>query len=169
MQYLARKIRRALWDETLQVDPEDVAADAVTNDLRTSSQTLSVWECGTKDELTEIALVLACGMKGSGPVGLVLLDADVLKSAGIPMVRTPADTPLASLNDRHVDLAELTLARLVAIARRIAEKVRSDTDCWEFRKQEVRDIVAKAVQEDRLSVQQLKKEWQDQIRDSGLA
>ena len=165
MQYLARKIQRSRWEEKLQADPEDVAADAVTSDLRTQGQTLSVWECGaTEDEMREIVLALACVMKGSDSMDLVLLDVNVLDSADVPIRRTPSNTPVVALNSRHTDLVELTLTRLGVVARHIADKVRSDTNCREFRKKEVRDIVIKAVHERRVRVESLKKEWQEEIQ-----
>ena len=170
MQYLAHIIRRSRWEEKLPADPEDVAADAVTHDLKTLGQTLSVWRCDTtEDEMREVALAFACTMREPDPIDLVLLDVGALKSADIPMKNTPGNTLIADLNSRHVDLAELTLTRLVVIARHIAENVRSGTHCREFRKKEVRDIVAKAVQEGRVRAQQLKKEWQDEIKGSNVA
>lgn len=163
--YLARRIKRARWEERLAPDPADVSADAVTVGLKTEGNRLSLWQCASHEaEIREVILACACAMKAPEPIDLVLLERDALESAGLSLECTPGNTPIMELRDRHVELTELTLAQLTIIAHRIAAKVRSDTDCYEFRLRQVQDIVVQAVWQRRIAIVSLRDGWQQELR-----
>ena len=45
MPVLARKIARAKWEPKPELGNDEIAADAVTADLKTTGNTLSFWRC----------------------------------------------------------------------------------------------------------------------------
>ena len=56
--YLVRKITRAKWDRTDQLGEVEIPADAVTADLRTTDNALSLWASpdAAGDGLTDAVL-----------------------------------------------------------------------------------------------------------------
>ena len=47
--FLARSIQRSKWPVKIEVTLDEIPADAITGDLRTSDNALSFWHCDSSD------------------------------------------------------------------------------------------------------------------------
>ena len=54
MGWLVRKISRARWKELEELESGAIAADAVTKDLKTEGNQLSLWTCENPGESSEL-------------------------------------------------------------------------------------------------------------------
>jgi len=65
LNFLARKISRAKWEPAPYTGPEGIRADAITGScLRTSNDTLSLWQCSQDvEDVSEVVLALASSME----------------------------------------------------------------------------------------------------------
>ena len=62
MPYFVRKIARAKWsNESITDNPFDIPADAITLDLKTFTNTLSVWEVTDEGKVGDAVLAIASG------------------------------------------------------------------------------------------------------------
>jgi len=93
--YIARKINQARWT-LAPYGEEGIRADAL-NCLRTTSDTLSFWEC---HDIEDVALAVAGGLDSVQKFDLVLLRKDHFSD--VKQVSTPGQTVVVDLQDRHM-------------------------------------------------------------------
>lgn len=158
MEFVVRKITRGKWDPQRGLAPDEVGADAVTSDLRAPGNELSVWECDPGDaELAEVVLALASTLERMSRLDLVLLERAGLEGGGLTLRATPergtANVP--QLNQRHVDIVGLDVARLGFLALQIRDRVRAGSGWRRFREREVLDILCAAIRFRRLDADRL--------------
>jgi len=158
---LARKVSKAKWESFIGVDDSAITADAVTCDLRTTNNDLSVWhiEEFTDAELHEAVLAIVSCQERLDSFDLAALDEEEIVARGLKVEKTEggARTPVDDLHERHHDIRCLTYDDL----RPLAEAVISS-----FRRNQVKritagkilDIVVEAIRAGRLELCNLRKE-----------
>ena len=167
--FLARKISRSKWKSQRELAEGDVRAQAIAADLRTDDDALSVWSCGaeqaTKEDAKEPALALASVMDRANVIDLVWIGKDALEQAGYPVVQTGGITNVPDLRSHHYDIRILDCAKLHDIATRIAEAIEEDHYC-RFSRSEVLDLLADAVESERLKIKNLKCRLRQQVQNT---
>ena len=100
MPYLIRRISRAKWDE---IEGGEVSADAITNDLKTFQNDLSVWLISNREELDRAVLALVTGGKQTklSTLHIILIEEEMIENNGLTLKETPGDTVVASLVNSH--------------------------------------------------------------------
>ena len=165
MEYLARKISRAKWEIKPSMGQDEISADAITGCLRTQDNALSFWQCNLNEEdVTEVVLALVTSMQRIDAMQIVLLHRNELEADIFTLKSTPGNTPIDDLHSRHRDVVNLDMKRLCALAEKIATKVRGDSDCYQFTRVKVREILHQAVKTGRVRIDQLQDKVQGEIR-----
>lgn len=162
--YLARKITRAKWDPKGDLPDGEIAADAVTGDLRTKGNTLSFWRCHSamNSDLEDAALAIAATWDRLDKLDLVWLATCDIQVAKLTLKETAGKTPVTDLIKRHVDLCKLDYVRLGKVAQMVAIAI-GDKQHRRFTKASVRDLLVQAVREERLSLDKLSEGLRDEI------
>ncbi|MFO7179763.1 MAG: hypothetical protein DIU78_013780 [Pseudomonadota bacterium] len=127
--------------------------------MGTQNNELSFWSCGCADEseLREAVLALAANGDRLDKMDLVWLARVDVEKAAVAINPSPdhANTPVEAEKKRHVDFTRLDLERLSRIARLMRDAIASDN--WKrFGKNDVLNVLVKAVREGRLKTEQLK-------------
>ncbi|MCI0418031.1 MAG: hypothetical protein L0312_02225 [Acidobacteria bacterium] len=164
MPYLARKVTRAKWDGEDDFAEDEIPADAVTADLRTTNNTLSFWrvELASNDEIRRTALALATAAERIDRMDIAWVEENSFGAHYISMNPSDGRTPVASLRSNHVDVTKLDLGRLGKVATFIAEALSQGQHC-RFTKKEVVQIIVKAVREDLVSINDLEPKVKEEI------
>jgi hypothetical protein len=162
--FLARKITRAKWTPKAGLEADEVPADAVTADLRTTENTLSFWRCGegAEGEVEEAALAIAAGGDRLDKLDVVWLSDEQLRSDGQTWKDTDGRTPVKSLVKQHVDLYRLDYVRL----GRVADGVVDAIECRRHRrltKKHITKLLAVAVEEGRVALADLEEKVQSEV------
>ena len=126
--FLARMVTRAKWEGRDGLAAAEIAADAVTGDLRTQRNALSFWECGagTPDDVEDAALAIAAGRDDVAKIEVVWLADDDLIADGQTLRNTEGRTPVTELVPRHVDVCQLDYVRLGTLARRVRRALEAE-------------------------------------------
>jgi hypothetical protein len=164
MPVLARKITRAKWGPKPELGPDEVAADAVTADLRTTGNALSFWRCESPngDDLKRAVLALAAAADRPDRLDVVCLDERAVTTSGLATKDTPGDTPVASLRLHHVDVEKLDVVRLGKVALMVVAAHRSNAGHL-MTKRQVVDLVVQAVKDGLLKVADLKDKMKEEV------
>lgn len=164
MSVLARKIARAKWEPKPGLDSAEIAADAVTADLRKTGNTLSFWRCQSSsgEDLKRAVLALAAAAERPDRLDLVYLDEATVRKHGLATRDTPGDTPVTSLRQHHVDIEKLDLIRLGTVAQLVAVAHRSKASHTITKKQVV-DLVTQAVKDGLVQVEDLKDKMKEEV------
>ena len=100
--FLARKISFPKWETHPDLSAGEIQADAITADLRTFGNKLSVWRCGDAKpaygDIQEAALAMASTMDRANKFDLVWFDKGELERAGFIIKQTAGETSVAGLS-----------------------------------------------------------------------
>lgn len=153
---LVRKIARAKWERNCLVTdgerPARIPADAITADLRTQGNTLSMWRCwdASDEEICNIVIALVAGFERLDRVQVVWFgEADITSS--VTLVSSPGNTPVADMRDRHVDAVDMDYEKLGVVAREIHRSL-GMSRCRMFSRRDVERLLKHAVQEGRVAL-----------------
>jgi hypothetical protein len=169
LDHLARRIARARWDvEPAFMAASDAPADAVTFDLRTKDNVLSLWRCSTSPaDVREVVLAMVSAFQDDPPekIFLVVVPASSLVDAGIILSEAEGRTPVADLRQRHVNAEHLTARDLSNLAQAMASSLGTAAEIAFTRKQFI-NIVADAVSEQRVKLGGLGRRLREEVEET---
>jgi hypothetical protein len=123
MSLLVRKIQRSKWGECSENIEIPVNSDALTNCLKTTGNTLSVWLADDDQDLDYAKIALIGTMTKLEKIDIVILDSPELLTNNIVLDETPGVTMAKSLIGRHRDLAKLTVLEMTKVSAIIQRKL----------------------------------------------
>jgi len=164
MPYLTRKITRAKWESGDELGADEIPADAVTADLRTTGNTLSFWkiENPSDEEIRITALALATGAERIDRLDLAWVEEDGFQDDGLSLNPNDGRTPVVSLRKNHVDVTKLDLDRLCKVAVSVSQAI-SRGQHQRFTKKELINIIVEAVGKGLLSLSDLAPNVREEI------
>jgi len=155
--FLARKITLSKWGKSSTLSgPDGIPADAITVDLRTRQNRLSLWRCESVNDsdIKDVALALASKNTYTSKIDIAWMLEDDLTSDDHIIQRTSGDIPVQDLASNHVDLCEMNYKRLGRVADRLRIAIASGS-YRRFRESEVITILKAAISHDRLELTSL--------------
>jgi hypothetical protein len=166
---LAHAVSRAKWEKKPSSSDEEIPADAVTTDLRTHENDLSFWEFGDDEEQRwdEAALAITSKRERLDSVDLAWIERDAVAAAGISLVGTPGNTPVADLKRRHTDARQLDAYRLIDIAELIFKEMRSGGRVRRLSTAQVRGLITNAINGNRVDPADLSPKLRADLDTSG--
>ena len=160
MAFLVRKISPSKWD----VDVEGpINADAITNCLRTSGNTLSFWKVESEVEIADAVLALAASNDNLDKMDVVVVPESAFTANNISIQSTPGRTACVDLAETHRDLSNLTFHHLGIVADLLAEKIRNG-QTTRFTMGKLRTILVAAIDDGRLDFEKLSEGIQKKLR-----
>ncbi|MHA1789462.1 MAG: hypothetical protein ACTSXT_09565 [Candidatus Helarchaeota archaeon] len=108
------------------MEDNDVSADAITNCLKTTRNTLSVWSIKNENDIDKAILAIASNLDHIETIDVVILNDSVLHNFGIKIIASTGNTPIESLREFHRDLSELTFSKIGHIKDHIVERIRNN-------------------------------------------
>lgn len=162
--FLARKIAIAKWDNLQGARLSDIWADAITTDLRTINNKLSLWQCSDADEasLRDVALALASNRTDLNKIDIVWVSQIDLERGGHILQPTRSGIPVDSLAHNHIELCEMNYGRIGHIAELIRLAIEGD-NCHRFKTDEVTRILLSAIEDGRLDYARLKTQLKNKL------
>jgi hypothetical protein len=162
---LVRKISRAKWQTFVHENGKPVTADAVTGDLRTRYNNLSLWKISDLSEIHEAALAIVSGQERLDAIDLAALDEKELIEKGFSIQDTLGETPVKDLQEIHRDIVSLTCNDLHPLAQVVISSFRQER-VTRISKKGILDIVTDAIKSERLELSALKKEVLEGTREA---
>ena len=165
--FLARKITQAKWRPKEGFAEGEIAADAVTVDLKTQNNSLSFWRCPTEttEDLEKAVLAIAATRNRVEKLEIVWLINDDLQNDCQTLENTEGDTPVSELKELHVDVCRLDYVRLGKVASRIA--IALENCRWRrISKGRVRKLLVEAVTQKRVELADLQESIQAEVQKS---
>ena len=165
--FLARTVTRSKWEPKSGVQAGEIAADAVTSDLKTQDNALSFWRCssGTRGDFEYAALAIAAGRKEVAKVEIVWLDDEDMQADGQTLTDTDGRTPITELVSLHVDMCRLDYERLGKVARRVVTAL-DEERYLRLTRARVRTLLASAVSGGRVNLEDLNEKIQSELQRS---
>lgn len=164
MMYLARKVTISKWKAREDLAEGEISADAITADLRTKDNALSLWQCEfpSKEKSEDAILALAAAGDHLDKMDLVWLTSDALHADSQQYVRTDGETLVADLAERHFDVKRLDYVRLGKVANCVMGAI-AEGKCCRFSKSSVKSLLLSAVRQNRIQLSSLKKGVKEEL------
>ncbi len=159
---LVRKISKSKWFQIDIRKDNDVSADAITNCLKTTNNTLSVWSIENEDDIEKAILAIASNLDHIETIDIVILNDEVLQESGIKIITSKGNTPIESLKEIHRDLSELTFSKLGNVKDHIVERIRNDK-LRRFTKGKLKKILRDAIEKGFLELDDLNESVRNKI------
>ena len=159
---LVRKISHPKWKPSPAFLPEEIRADAITADLRTTDNALSFWECETESNLNGPALAIAAAMDRVDKIDLAGLPQEILTGHGLTHAHTDGQTPATDWVRRHVSISKLDYVRLGTVAHQINAAIKQRR-FRRFSRQEVADLLIAAARDNLVESSKLHEKVQKEI------
>jgi hypothetical protein len=162
MSFLVRKIAPAKWSGTQSL--EALSADALTADLRTTNNTLSLWEIGSEDELSNAVLALAISKNATKfeKMDLVLIPKEAILTKHLSIRVSPGDTFAEGLSDTHREVINLKYPSLGLFAQIIIDLLSKNAHTT-ITRTEVKNIVKAAYDDKTIDISCLSEDMQRAI------
>ncbi len=163
MAFYIRKISPAKWPqkgENIAVD--HVRADAITGDIRTTQDTISLWRTDTEEELPQAVLALASGGDQMVTQNVLLIPEEMLLKYGFALDETDGNTPVDSLVKTHRDIINVNYASLGKIAQLTMEAINADA-IRTVTKKEVKKLIVNAYKNGEINRDRLKDRMRQEI------
>lgn len=161
--WIARKIKFTVWQQPI-FKREDclIGADVVRDCLKTEDNTLSFWICKKQvSSVDEIVIEIAAHREAFSRVQMILLPYEkfmiMVKARPIYINDNKINTAVRGLENRHVNLENLTISDLPEIADIIADIFRkASKNCKINRtKKKIKEKFYRMVEEGRLVKEQV--------------
>ena len=162
MSLLIRKIDKGRWLQNDIVNGEDVSADAITNCLKTSGNTVSTWRIGNEAQIDDAVLAIVSAHQHLDAIDVVWISQDQLSEYGIIMQDTPGLTPVVDLVDNHVDIAKLTYKALGTVAHCIVKSF-SDKNVKRYTRGSLKKLLRTAIESGRLDAERIASSVADKL------
>ncbi len=167
---LARKVTKSKWDNQLDSSTgrrHIISADTITSCLRTSGNTLSVWNV---DDIGDAVLALACVNTSLSSIDIIILEKDFFNNINIDVENIPAKTPVEDLINKHCDIVDLDYDKLGIISKEIANKISENASfITRYTKKTVTNIIKKAIQDKRITIDMLNEELQTSYNNTQIS
>lgn len=162
MPIFIRKINRAKWPELPIKENAIPSADAITGCLRTSKNTLSLWEIDNDTELMEAVLAIVSQSEKADTIDVIMIDPDAIKSIDIHYAQTDGVTAYGKYADRHFDLIDLDYNSLGCFAS-IVIKALVENKSKRILRKEIKDLLLKGIEERKIDPDTLKEKMRDDL------
>ena len=162
---LVRKISRAKWPE--EICPINILCGDAISDLRTTSNTISLWRVDSEEDLSTAMLALAASSKSSRieNVSLVWFPEETLLDKNIPLdTNSPGDTIISDLVQYHRDACEITYQSLGDLASIIMTELIVKKHYIRFGRAEVKKALATAYKNNRIAEEKCTPDLLDEIK-----
>ena len=152
------------WDRPPWLGAGDIQADAAKC-LRTEDNKLSVFRLEDSDVQTErVVAALALTRDNLAHVDLAIAPEKVLEACGIQHAMVPARTPDSEVNDWHLDLVELTVAKIAELATAISTEGR----IRRYYEADVKAAIQKSLRTDYIVVEHIKPKLVQSLKKDGI-
>ena len=164
MSYLIRKVENIAEWSNKSDDEQDLPADTLTHELKTTSNTLSLWEISDLTQLDDIAIAIATTRDEIKDFFLVYFEKDEIEKNFDLINQKNESTPFEDYQDKHYDIQNLKVKDLCGFAKKILQVVEQGK-VFDFLVEEEKDHIKDLVDSEKIKKDILltKRKWKQLI------
>lgn len=158
MEYYIRMIgKKGQWEEDKGKEIGEIRSDIVTNCLRTSGNTLSLWKIDSTEETEEALIALSSNRDRLQKLDYILIPAEVINNSGLVLKKSEGKSPYLNFNDKHYDITSLNYDSLGKVVKLVLDLI-NKPECNIERKGQgvIEDLLLKAISESKIKKETLK-------------
>lgn len=151
MQYFRMIGKKAQWIQYYNLNLESVCSDIVTNCLRTTDNTLSLWKVSSEEEIEKAVIALSSRRDNVQKFDYILIPEDIMDEIGLILKDSDGKSPLKSFNDKHCDIIELNYSKMGIVVKLIQDLLKNDENSIKrVHLSEVKKLLSDAISKEEL-------------------
>ena len=162
---LIKWISIAKWRKNKPRLGREASADAITADLRTNDNNLSVWEIFSIEELEDAVLAMVSERNKIDKIDVVYLPKELVEKRDLSVILTDGKTRYTKFIDRHRDIADLNYVSLERVSDCVVESVNMNR-VKSFSKHEILLLLLTGMESNKIKFEALHPTLVEDIRDS---
>ena len=165
MATIFRKLsQKRYWDRMPWLGASDIQSDAAKC-LMTKENRLSVFVLEEPAvQMERVVAALALTRDNLANLDLAIVPEKVLELCGIQQDRVQAETPDSEVNEWHLDLVELTVAKIAELATAI----RNEGEIKRYNETEVEKVIQKSLNTDCVVAEQINRKLIESLEKRGI-
>lgn len=145
MGILVRMIEKQKWEKVnlMELGYNKTPADTITSDLKTSSNTLSLWLIDSINDLVKGVLALAVVRNKITRLDVMIFEEHELVQNGLLFKCTPENghCPVEEFNRNHFDIINMDYEKLGKLSDLIIANLSNEKKCLRFDKAQISNIL----------------------------
>lgn len=148
-----RKIDYGKWKRNSGVQNyKELSADVITNCLKTSQNTLSLWQFNSDDEKTDALLAIVSGLEHLDTIDVIVIEGVDLN--GFSLLKTKGRTPFIDFKNNHFDLNNLNY-RLLGNFSEIVHKAVESNKVIRITRGKAKGLIKDAIDAEKLKIEEV--------------
>lgn len=115
--------KKAKWEEDINKDIDDTSADIITNCLKTSNETLSLWYVKDEDEINKAIVALSSNRDYINKLDYIVIPDEYIEKYKLKLKKSPGDSPYTEFNENHFDIVNVKYGVLGDVSKMVFEIV----------------------------------------------
>ena len=154
MALLVRKIEKSKWMQKNILNGELASADAITNSLKTTNNTLSVWRVESEAEIEKAVLAIVSESQHLDAIDIIILDQEEIKSKKLELTNSLGKTPFKEFIHNHCDIVQLDYGSLGKVADIIINSFKKNRDT-RYTKSQLKKIISDGIVQGSVKIEEL--------------
>ena len=155
------------WDGTTKVNrPDATTAGDVISDLRTQSNTLSVWRADSTEDINDAIVAMSLNRNDVSKMVALLLDEDDLSNMEISFSdKEPGKAPgaIETIKKKHRDLLEIDYKRLGALSEYMMKIVHDKSRLIEVTKPNLKKLLKNYKDDNKIVIDEMNNDLREKL------
>ena len=159
MNFLVRMLEKQKWEKInlVELGYNKTPADTLTGDLKTVSNSLSLWSIETLDKLNDAVLALALMRNQLTRLDVIVIEKDKIVSKDLEILNTHTNgkTPYIGFEKYHYDLINLNYEKLGVFSQIVIDNIADEEKCIRYPKNQVSTLLYEGFKNDKFDIHEL--------------
>ena len=99
--------KKAKWEQDKNKNISDISSDIITNCLKTSQDTLSLWYVANEDEIDDAIIALSSNRDYVNRLDYIVIPDEYIKSYNLELNKEEGNSPYISFNNNHYNIINI--------------------------------------------------------------
>lgn len=149
--------KKARWEQDKKnSDIKDTSADIITNCLKTSNETLSLWYVDKEEEIYKAIIALSANKDFLSRLDYIVIPDECITKHKLKLEKTIGESPYIDFNNNHFDIVEVKYGVLGEICNMIFELIKDKGEIKRVPLSDVKNMLINAINENLLNKDAMK-------------
>lgn len=149
--------KRAKWEQDKDREIKDTSADIITNCLKTSDETLSLWRIDDEADIDKAIIALSSNREKVSRLDYIIIKDEYIEKYKLELSKSNGKSPYTEFNDNHFDIINVKYGVLGTVSEMIFEIINEDSGIVRIPEREIKRKLNEAKELNILNLNSMKK------------
>lgn len=148
--------KKAKWEQDKKKDINEISSDVITNCLKTSDETLSLWYIENEYDMDKALIALSSNRDLVNKLDYIVIPDENLKMYTLEVKKSPGDSPFTEFNDNHYNIIDINYLKLGEVSKMILDLINNDGKIVRVHEKEIKQKLINALNNKLINVNDVK-------------